>query len=73
MRLKHDGFSDPITLTIVALAVAVGCYFMFRSSAIDAPGEQAAEAVLKMEGIDIDFSAAKKSNSQVQGSADSHK
>lgn len=65
MRLKHDGFADPITLSLIAVAICVGCYFMFRSNEVDAPAEQVAEAILKAEGIDVDFSAAKKSNSQV--------
>lgn len=60
MRLKHNGFSDPITLGLVAIAVCIGCYYMLKSGKIDAPAEQVAEAILKIEGVDIDFSHDKK-------------
>ena len=54
------GLIDPITVGIIAICFAVGGYFYFKSDAIDSPAEQIAESVLHDEGIDIDFSKAKK-------------
>jgi hypothetical protein len=54
------GLIDPIAIAIIAVCFAVGGYFYFKSDAIDSPIEQAAEEVLHSEGIDIDFSKAKK-------------
>lgn len=60
MAPKNKGICEPITLAIVAVCFVVGGYFALRSKQVDAPAEQAAEAVLKTQGIDIDFSADKK-------------
>lgn len=60
MGKKVDGLADPITLVLIAIAISVGCYYMFKSDKIDAPGEQVAETILRLEGIDVDFSHDKK-------------
>jgi len=57
---KFRGLIDPVTVVIIVICCAVGGYFYFGSDAIDAPAEQIAESVLHDEGIDIDFSKAKK-------------
>jgi hypothetical protein len=57
---KLKGLIDPVTIIIIVACFAVGGYFMFVSPAIDSPVEQIAESVLHDEGIDIDFSEAKK-------------
>jgi hypothetical protein len=57
---KLRGLIDPITVCIIVACCAVGAYFYFGSDAIDSPAEQIAEEVLHDEGIDIDFSKAKK-------------
>ena len=57
---KMKGLFDPITIAIIAVCFSVGGYFYFKSDAIDSPAEQIAESVLHDEGIDIDFSKAKK-------------
>ena len=54
------GFFDAVSVAIIAVCFLAGGYFMFKSDAIDSPIEQAAEEVLHEEGIDIDFSKAKK-------------
>lgn len=60
MLQKTKGLADPITLVIIVACVVVGSLYMAFSKKVDAPVEQAAEAVLHMEGIDVDFSAGKK-------------
>ena len=57
---KFRGLIDPVTVVIIVICCAVGSYFYFGSDAIDSPAEQIAEEVLHDEGIDIDFSKAKK-------------
>ena len=57
---KLRGLVEPVTLIVIVLCFAVGGYFYFKSDAIDSPAEQIAESVLHDEGIDIDFSKAKK-------------
>ena len=57
---KIDGFVDPIALVIIVACFAVGTVYMVKSKQIDAPAEQAAEAILKAKGIDVDFSSEKK-------------
>lgn len=54
------GLVDPVAIAVIAICFAVGGYFYFKSDAIDSPAEQIAESVLHDEGIDIDFSKAKK-------------
>lgn len=49
-----------IYLLMISAATAIGLYFQFFSNSIDSPVEQAAEEVLKANGIDIDFSESKK-------------
>jgi hypothetical protein len=49
---------------MVAACLVVGGLYAIYSKKIDAPVEQAAEAVLKSKGIDIDFSAGKKSDDE---------
>jgi hypothetical protein len=46
--------------------MATGTYFSTRSDKIDAPIEQAAENILKNNGIDVDFSADKKKAASAQ-------
>ncbi len=49
-----------ISFVLIAAASSVGLYFQFFSKSIDSPIEQAAEQLLKENGIDIDFSESKK-------------
>ncbi len=62
---KCRGVVEPITLIIIITCLCVGGYFALRSKVIDSPVEQGAEAILKAEGIDIDFSAEKKKDANV--------
>lgn len=57
---KAKGEVTLVVLSIIIMCFAVGGFFALKSKAIDSPVEQAVEAVLKAEGIDYDFSAAKK-------------
>lgn len=54
------GLADPITLVIIVACFAVGGLYAAFSKKVDEPLEQAAEAVLRTQGIDIDFSVCKK-------------
>ncbi len=56
----QQGFCDPLIIAVVVGCFAVGSLYMAFSKKVDAPVEQAAEAVLRAEGIDVDFSAGKK-------------
>lgn len=73
-RIK--GTVEPFSLIIVAICICVGGYFAIFSKVIDSPIEQADEAILRAEGVDVDFSAEKKQEvkasnavSQVQSQA----
>jgi len=57
---KQLGLAEPISLILVAVCLVVGGYFMKKSDDIDNPIEEAAEAVLESQGIDVDFSQDKK-------------
>lgn len=59
MKLKYL-----ISAGIIAGSIIIGLFFQLYSSAIDSPVEQAAEAVLKGNGIDVDFSENKKKATQ---------
>jgi hypothetical protein len=54
---------------IVALIVlgcfGVGGYYQYYTDTVDAPAEQLAEAVLKQNNIDTDFSADKKKSKEI--------
>lgn len=53
--MKSKGFTYLHILVIAgAIAVGVGAYFVSNKN--DSPVEQAAEAVLHTQGVDIDFS-----------------
>ena len=54
------GIVEPLTLVIIVICICVGGYFALQSKVIDSPEEQTAEAILRAEGIDVDFSAEKK-------------
>lgn len=62
---KQAGFADVAVLIVVAVCFAVGGFFALKSDTIDSPPEQAAEAVLKTQGIEVDFSSKKKTNIKV--------
>ncbi len=53
---------------VVALIVlgcfGVGKYYQYYTDKVDAPAEQLAEAVLKKNNIDTDFSADKKKSKE---------
>ena len=57
---KVSGTAEPFSLIIIAICICIGGYFALRSQVLDSPAEQTAEAVLRTEGIDVDFSANKK-------------
>lgn len=57
---KSNGFATTIILLITVVALGVGLYFEHFSDAIDSPLEQTSEAILKKNGIDVDFSKDKK-------------
>jgi hypothetical protein len=57
---RAKGFCEPYSLIIVAACLLVGGYYAIKSKVIDSPAEQTAEALLRTEGIDVDFSAEKK-------------
>lgn len=57
---RVKGLADPITLVIIVACIAIGTIIMVFSKQIDSPAEQVVEAVLHVEGIDVDFSAEKK-------------
>ena len=61
---RQRGICDPFLIVMVAACLVVGGLYAIYSKKIDAPVEQAAEAVLKSKGIDIDFSAGKKSDDE---------
>ena len=65
---NKDNGMWPIVIVVVALTLGIGSKFMFKKP--DNPIEQASEAVLRSQGIDIDFSAAQKSE---QNSKDAEK
>jgi hypothetical protein len=67
MKIPHNckGIAEPITLIIIVACLCVGGYFALRSQIIDSPAEQTAEAILRREGIDVDFSAEKKKDANV--------
>jgi hypothetical protein len=48
------------TAVILAMAFALGVYFKYFTKHVDSAAEQAIEAVLEANGIDIDFSEDKK-------------
>lgn len=53
--MKSKGFAlIPVLVIIGALVVGSAAYFISKKN--DSPIEQAAEAVLKTQGVDIDFS-----------------
>jgi len=53
--MKQKGFAlIPVLVIIGALVVGSAAYFISKKN--DSPAEQAAEAVLKTQGVDIDFS-----------------
>jgi len=57
---KSQGFVTTITLLVIVVALGIGLYFQHLSDAIDSPLEQTSEAILKKNGIDVDFSKDKK-------------
>lgn len=53
--MKDKGFAFiPVIVIIAALCVGSAAYFITKKN--DSPIEQAAESVLKTQGVDIDFS-----------------
>lgn len=56
----NQGFTEPFSLIIIAICICIGGYFAIKSKVIDSPIEQADEAILRTQGIDVDFSAEKK-------------
>lgn len=53
--MKSKGFAFiPVIIIIAAMFVGAGAYLISKKN--DSPAEQAAEAVLKTQGVDIDFS-----------------
>lgn len=62
MKIPHkcQGIAEPITLAVIVICLAIGGYYALRSDIIDSPAEQTAEAILRREGVDVDFSADKK-------------
>lgn len=53
--MKGKGFAFiPVIVIIAALCVGSAAYFITKKN--DSPIEQAAESVLKTQGVDIDFS-----------------
>lgn len=53
--MKPNGFAFiPVIVIIAALCVGSAAFFISKKN--DSPVEQAAEAVLKTQGVDIDFS-----------------
>lgn len=57
---KLKGFATTIVLVVTVIALGIGLYFQHLSDAIDHPLEQTSEAILKKNGIDVDFSKDKK-------------
>lgn len=53
--MKQSGFAL-LPVFIIACAVSVGIAALVITKKNDSPVEQAAEAVLRTQGIDIDFS-----------------
>lgn len=60
MNNRTRGAVEPFTLFLIIVCISVGGYYALRSKVIDSPAEQTAEAILRVEGIDVDFSAEKK-------------
>ena len=53
--MKYKGFAFiPVIVIIAALCVGSAAYFISKKN--DSPVEQAAESVLRTQGVDIDFS-----------------
>lgn len=49
-----------LSVIIIAICVCLGAGSYFYTKTPDSPGEQIAEAVLKTEGINLDFSPEKQ-------------
>lgn len=59
--MKSKGFAFiPVIVIIAALCVGSAAYFITKKN--DSPIEQAAESVLKTQGVDIDFSPDDEEN-----------
>jgi sugar/nucleoside kinase (ribokinase family) len=53
--MKFKGFAlMPVILIVTALCIGSAAYFITKTN--DSPIEQAAEAVLRAQGVDIDLS-----------------
>lgn len=53
--MKYKGFAFiPVIVIMAAMLVGSAAYFISKKN--DSPVEQAAESVLKTQGVDIDFS-----------------
>jgi len=53
--MKQKGFAFiPVIVIMAAMLVGSAAYFISKKN--DSPAEQAAEAVLRTQGVDIDFS-----------------
>ena len=52
----NEGFVDPILIAIIVSCLVIGSLTVAFTKKNDTPVEQAAEAVLRTQGIDIDFS-----------------
>lgn len=57
---RVKGSVEPFSLFIIIICICIGGWYAIKSKVIDSPEEQTAEAVLRVEGIDVDFSAEKK-------------
>jgi hypothetical protein len=60
MQKLIEGMCDPFILLVIVACLSIGGLYAAYSKKIDAPAEQIAEAILKTQGIDIDFSEGKK-------------
>ena len=58
-KFKHRGIIDPISLVVISCFI-IGGFLMYKTKEIDSPLEEAVEAVLETQGVDIDFSKQKK-------------
>ena len=65
MKIKYI-----ISALLIAGCFAVGMFFKYYSKIIDSPIEQIAEAVLKQQGIDVDFSEDKKNTNEPEDDED---
>ena len=67
MVKKCDGCAEIIVICVMAACFAVGIYYKYKTTHIDAPAEQAVEAILNTQGIKVDFSAQKKHSAASDG------